>query len=225
MKKTEEFRGIIDEIQLLIKYAVSKEESQQAVALVEKYKGNGVALSLLKEFYSFLPEAREEAVSRVVQIDMRQGIFLLGVDTGTHEYIFFATEEDAGSLGEYLEEAGDEETFRFFGYSDKQEFLKLHPTMEEFKDFEAILPLNKTFCPVCSAAVGEHHHLGCPVEICPWCLGQLSKCNCRFDQLEKEVMNDDEDLERLELLLQEKGRIPFEAGQGPSYPMAGKSTK
>jgi hypothetical protein len=223
MEKRDTFKAIIDEIKLSIRYAVSEQDRDKAYSLVDKYKDNHVALILLKEFYSFLPEAREEPVSRIVHIDMRQGVFLLGVSTGIHEYIFFATEDEAGSLGEFQEDGGDEETFAFFGYSGKESFLKLHPTMAEFQDFDTVLSTNETFCPVCSVAVGENHHLGCPVEICPWCFGQLSKCNCRFDKLDKEEMEGDEDLERFERLLHEKGRIRFEAGQGPSYPVAGKS--
>ncbi len=215
----------IDRIKLLIMYAVSEVERDRANALVDSYRENRVALSVLKEFYSCLPEAREESVSRIVHIDTRQGIFLLGVRAGVHEYIFVATEDDAMSLGEFQEDGGDEDTFGFFGYPGKASFLKRHPTMAEFKDFRAIYTTNTAFCPVCSAAVGEPHHLGCPVEICPWCFGQLSKCNCRFDQLGKEELAGDEELRRFESLLQEKGRICFEAGQGPAYPVAGKDMK
>jgi len=221
----DELISIIDEIKLLIVYAVSEEDKDKAHTLVDKYKNNRVALILLKEFYSFLPEAREEAVSRIVRINMHQGVFLLGVSTGNHEYLFYANEEEAGSIGEYQEQGGDEEIFSFFGYSGKRSFLNLHPSMAEFEDFEASLSINEAFCPVCATAVGEFHHLGCPVEVCPWCLGQLSKCNCRFDQLDKVEMEGDEDLERFERILNEKGRIRFEPGQGPSYPVAGKPGK
>ncbi len=225
MQKRDEQSKTIDYIKLLTRYAVSEQERGKAESFVEKYKNNRVALTLLKEFYSFLPEAREEAVIRIVRIDMHQGVYLLGVGTDNHEYMFFVNEEEAGSLGEYQEQDGDEEIFAFFGYSGKQSFLKLHPSMSEFEDFEAVLSTNEAFCPVCSTAVGEHHHLGCPVEVCPWCLGQLSKCNCRFDQLDKEEMDGDEDLERFEKILNEKGRIRFEPGQGPSYPVAGMKEK
>ncbi len=222
MKTSEEFKEIIDEIKLLISYAVGKEDIYKAESLLERYRANGVALTVLKEFYSSLPEAREEPVIRIAHIDMHMGVFLLGVSTGAHDYVFFATGDNAGSLGEFSETRGDEEIFSFFGYSDKEIFLQNHPNMAALKDLAPILPTNKDFCPVCSAVVGENHHLGCPVEVCPWCFGQLSKCNCRFEQMDLEEIVNDKDLERFGQLLEEKGRIPFECGQGPSYPAGGK---
>ena len=98
MKETNELQSIIEEIQLLIKYAVSKEDRDKANTLLEHYRTNRVALRVLKEFYSSLPEAREEPVSKIVHMDRRQGIFLLGLSAGDHDYIFFATEDHAGFL-------------------------------------------------------------------------------------------------------------------------------
>jgi hypothetical protein len=56
------------------------------------------------------------------------------------------------------------------------------------------------------------------VEVCPWCQGQLSKCNCRFEQLEVDAIDQEEELEDFVDLLTEKGRIPFERQQVPFYP-------
>ena len=39
--------------------------------------------------------------------------------------------------------------------------------------------------------------------------------------MQKEEIESDEDLERFEALLQQKGRISFAEGQGPFYPVAG----
>ena len=201
------------------------EDRGEACALLGKYRTNPVALRVLKEFDSFLPEAREEPVVRIVHVDMRRGLFLLGLGTGQHEYIYFATEDDAGCLGEYQEDEGDPEILEYFGYADKKSFLKLHPRMEEFDDFSRKWNVNTELCPVCSVAVGELHHLGCPVEICPWCLGQLSRCNCRFDQSRKDEITGEEDLELFEAQLEQKGRICFSEGQGPYYPAAEDSLK
>ena len=221
MKDQRELQTIMEEIELLIRYAVRPEDYDAARALLEKYRANRVALQVLREFYSSLPEAREEALSRIVHIHMRQGIFLLAVSTGEHEYIFFASEDEAQCLGEYLEDSGDQEILAYFGYADKESFLQRHPTMAAFKDFSEAWKLNRALCPVCSVGIGEYHHLGCSVEVCPWCQGQLSKCNCRFDQMQKEEIESDEDLEQFEALLQQKGRIVFTEGQGPFYPVAG----
>lgn len=219
VKEQRELQEIVEEIELLVRYAVSEEDYDTAKELLEQYRANRVALQVLREYYSSLPEAREEALSRIVHIHMRQGIFLLGVSTGTHEYIFFAGEDEAECLGEYLEDDGDPEILAYFGYADKKSFLQRHPGMAVFKDFSETWKINKTLCPVCSVAIGEYHHLGCSVEICPWCQGQLSRCNCRFDQMQQEEIESDEDLKRFEELLQQKGRIAFQEGQGPFYPI------
>jgi hypothetical protein len=225
MWKPSDTKNILDEIALLIQYAVGAEDKEIAHAVVQKYRDNHVALQVLRDFYLSLPEAREEPLTRIVRIDMRQGVFLLGVRARAHEYIYFATEEDAGCLGEYREGIGDPEILAFFGYTSNESFLEIHPTFAEFADLDTMRNEEGGVCPVCRVAIGEYHHLGCPVEVCPWCLGQLNRCNCRFDQLEKEEIIDDEDLARFEKLLQEKGRVCFEADQAPSYPSAGKDLK
>jgi hypothetical protein len=225
MKEKSELQAIVEEIELLIRYAVREEDRDTAKVLLQKYQANRVALRAMKEYYSLLPEAREESLSRIVQINKRQGIFLLGLSTGFHEYIFFASEDHAGFLGEYQEGIGDEEILGYFGYTDRESFLQLHPVMTEFDDFSETWKINKALCPVCLVAIGEHHHLGCPVEVCPWCLGQLSRCNCRFEQMQKEEITSDEDLEQFETLLEQKGRICFEEGQGPVFPAAGDGLK
>ncbi|MDR3629340.1 MAG: hypothetical protein P4L42_03295 [Desulfocapsaceae bacterium] len=218
MREKKQLQTSVDEIEMLIRYAVPEKERAEAQALLGTYRANAVGLQVLKEYYSSLPEAREEPVLRIVHIDMRQGVFLLGLSTGQHEYIYFATEDEADCLGEYEETGGDPEILEYFGYAGKEAFLQLHPKMAEFDDFSKKWRVNKALCSVCAVAVGEYHHLGCPVEVCPWCFGQLSKCNCRFDLIQKEEMTSDEDLERFETQLQQKGRICFEEGQGPLYP-------
>src|SRR3954447_17239662 len=34
-------------------------------------------------------------------------------------------------------------------------------------------------CPDCGAGPGEFHELGCDIEQCPYCGGQLISCDCR----------------------------------------------
>jgi hypothetical protein len=66
--------------------------------------------------------------------------------------------------------------------------------------------------------VGEFHTLGCPVEICPWCNGQLTYCNCRFTKLNIDTINKVEQIEKLLQLLEEVGRIAFKKEDSPGYP-------
>lgn len=34
-------------------------------------------------------------------------------------------------------------------------------------------------CPDCDAQIGQYHHMGCDLEICPICGGQLLSCKCK----------------------------------------------
>jgi hypothetical protein len=56
------------------------------------------------------------------------------------------------------------------------------------------------------------------VELCPWCNGQLTGCNCRFEQLGLEQLEDEADVERLREKLEAAGRVPFATEQRPAYP-------
>jgi hypothetical protein len=37
-------------------------------------------------------------------------------------------------------------------------------------------------CGDCGVAPGGRHHLGCDLQRCPVCRGQLISCGCRFDE-------------------------------------------
>ncbi|PIE35201.1 hypothetical protein CSA56_05145 [candidate division KSB3 bacterium] len=65
---------------------------------------------------------------------------------------------------------------------------------------------------------GEYHLLGCVIEICPWCDSQLHSCNCRFEKLETEEIESEEQLKNLLDLLEEKGRIAYSANESLAYP-------
>ena len=45
-------------------------------------------------------------------------------------------------------------------------------------------------CGDCGVAPGGLHHLGCDMQRCPLCGGQLISCCCRFDE---DLLADDED--------------------------------
>ena len=214
---------ILKEIELFVQYAVAEDMIDQAIALVAQYQHDRVALRLLHEFYRSLPEAREEPVSRLVLIDSHQGVLLLGVLTANFEYLYLVAEREVVFLGEKGETI-ESEILSFFGYTGQDEFDKACLHLQELEEYRSESRLAKMKCPVCSVFEGELHQLGCPVEICPWCDGQLSRCNCRFDQLGVEKIGDEEDVLKFRQLLVAKGRVRFIREQAPSYPGAGDTS-
>jgi len=211
---------LVDEIEMFIEYAVESRERAAAKALVKKYQNSPPALAVLLEFYKVLPDAREEAVIRLTHIDSLQGITLLAVSTVTHCYGAVVSEGEAHILGEYGKEPIPDEILGYFGFKDSEEFVKNYGEIKDLPEFD--LDTAEALCPVCQVAAGECHLLGCPVEICPWCDGQLNKCNCRFEKLDTESVDSDEQLEALRDLLEEKGRIPYQSEQKPGYPGTSK---
>ena len=77
---------------------------------------------------------------------------------------------------------------------------------------------DSNLCPSCHVAVGEFHTLGCPVEICPWCSGQLTYCNCRFTILDTDALDKAAQIEKLQELLEAEGRVVFKKEHCPGYP-------
>ena len=208
--------ALIDEIELFIDYSVSDDGKQDAKALVRKYEASPIALAVLKEFYMVLPEVREEGVERISLLETTQGVVLLVISTANHSYITVVSEGNAHILGEYKVDELPKELLNFFGYATNDEFLK---GCKEVKE----LPVygekgSDKACPGCNVEVGEIRLLGCPVEVCPWCDGQLSRCNCRFEKLDVEEITEESQLEEFQELLESEGRIPYKPEQGPSYP-------
>jgi len=205
------------EIQLLMDYAVPKEERQRADALLEQLAHDPVGLTLLHSFYSYLPEGIDDLVSEVRLIRRKQGRFLLLAVTKVDRYIYLVTSEEAVFLGRFAEGIWEKEVLDFFGYPSREKFLEQH---REYKKIPTYVPasLDAMLCPACHAAEGEYHELGCPVEVCPWCGGQLKNCPCRFEQLGVAQLSSERQLEALRELLHRKGRIPFTAEQSPRFP-------
>lgn len=204
------------EVDLFIQYGVRDVEQATARFLLERYGKDALALQVMKAFYSSLPDTCEEAVIRIAFVRKQEDVFLLAVSTNTHAYLYLATVNKALLLGEYGHEGLDPEPFVFFGFEVTDGASVPLLPLATLEEYEPVSSPGSRFCPVCSAAEGEWHLLGCPVEVCPWCEGQLSRCGCRFEQMGVEEFVEEGEIERFERLLQEKGRVPYDRAQRPS---------
>ncbi len=216
-------KKLVEEVRLLIKYAVPADEQQPAVSFVEKHKQDMPILALLREYYSTLPEACEEGVNRIISLVSLQGISLFVVITKSKQYLYVVSEDKVVFLGEYGGEV-DEQILSYFGYESQSVFLKACLPVDELEDYKDYSAEGLASCSACGVAEGEYHLLGCAVEVCPWCDGQLSNCNCRFEQLELNEIENEEQLDDFYDLLREKGRIAFQKEQSPLYPGAGEES-
>ena len=215
MPENKELQQLISEIKLFMKYAVSDAQMGAAEAVLHKYRNNSRILNLLREYYLALPDAREEPVLRIAKLVQHQGVSLLVVTTSSVSYVYVSSAQQIVLLGEYRAEL-EPEVLEYFGFDSHEDFLKICLPVGDLE--ECVPGSEPTICPACGVSEGEYHLLGCSIEICPWCEGQLSKCNCRFEQLEVDAIDKEEQLEEFVDLLTAKGRIPFEQEQVPFYP-------
>lgn len=206
--------------ELLIQYVVREEEYTEALAVIDRYRHHPAAVSVFRNYYSELPEGREEMACDLRVVAEKQGAYIFALKTTAHQHLYFCSDEEVQYIGDYRQGISDEDILLFFGFEDAASFLK--KTEGSFDQLEPLTEQSSgVSCVVCGVATGEAHVLGCPVEQCPWCEGQLNRCNCRFDQLGVEEMAGEELLERFEEILNLKGRIVFKPEQSPSYPTAG----
>ncbi|MFC1826778.1 hypothetical protein ACFLZQ_02465 [Thermodesulfobacteriota bacterium] len=207
-----------NDIQFLMKYAVPEGQVDAAEALLEKYEADIIALNLLQSFYVNLPEGTDDSVKTMRLLTCRQGVFLLCVSTGNDlHYLYLANKEAAHLIGTLAEGIIDRELLDFFGFADNKEVLTLTGKPENLQKYEPY-GADSNMCPSCHVAGGEFHTLGCPVEICPWCSGQLTYCNCRFTRLDIDTMDKVSQIEKLQELLEAEGRIAFKKEHSPGYP-------
>ena len=207
-----------NDIQFLMKYAVPEAQVDSAEALLEKYDSDIIALNLLHSFYVHLPEGNDDSVKMLRLLTRRQGIFLLCVSTGNEfHYLYLVNNEAAHIIGTLAEGIADKQLLDLLGYANNEEVLALTEKPENLQEYEPYTP-DSNLCPSCYAAEGEFHTLGCPVEICPWCNGQLTYCNCRFTKLDIDAMDKLAQIEKLQELLEEAGRISFKKEHRPGYP-------
>jgi len=203
-------------IRNLMEYAVPEELLDEARDLLDIYRNDRIALELLHEFYGFLPEAKSDLVREIRLIARRQGVFLLIAATRESGYIYMVSSEGIELQGTVAEGMYDTDVLDYFGFAGLEQFREECRDPERFEVYEP-MDSDTDICPACHAATGELHELGCPVELCPWCGGQLVHCGCRFEKLGVEVMADEEDLARFEEILSEQGRIPYSPEQRPYF--------
>ena len=207
-----------NDIQFLMKFAVPEEQVETAEALLEKYDSDIIALNLLHSFYIHLPEGKEDSVKALRLLTRRQGIFLLCVSTGNGlHYLYLVNNEAAHIIGTLAEGIVDQQLLDLLGYANNEEVLALTKKPEKLPEYEPYTA-DLNLCPSCYTGEGEFHTLGCPVEICPWCNGQLTYCNCRFVKLDIDAMDKVEQIEKLFELLEDVGRIAFKKEHSPGYP-------
>lgn len=213
----DERKELLEEIELYVQYAVQEQELDAARGVVTTYCENERILRLLREYYTVLPEAREEPVVKISCLMEQEGVGLFVLVCREHAYLYVVSPEEVLLLSEYQKDA-PEEVLGFFGFSSQADFMKQCPDVDALKPYPCDKDVTDTGCPACGVADGEAHLLGCVVEICPWCAGTLSKCNCRFEQLKVDEIENEEQLEEFFDLLTAKGRIPYVMEQKVAYP-------
>ena len=208
MKTLEKLR---EETLALLEYNCPEEHRGRAADLVEEFADDRIAANVLNEFYSTVPDAEEDAVLDLRLVTRRAGLFLLCAMTAAGKsHLCLASMEEAAILGPLDQGPGDPEILSFFGFTDNGEFLAKHAEADRLAQYRPV-GMDPALCPVCGAADGEFHVLGCPVETCPWCAGQLTACNCRFEKSGKKSFRGERDIDRFAQLLEKKGRVPFRA--------------
>ena len=200
----------LEEIKLLMQYAVPKNRLKEATELVLRYKNDALGLNTFHAFYSFLPEAEDDLILSLRLLDRRQGSFLIHASTMLGNYIYLVNREKAEFLGPGTQEKWDRTLLDFFGYSDNKSLNKRLADPALFDEYKPSCQ-DENLCPVCHAAHGEHHTFGCPTEICPWCSGQLTNCNCRFNKLKRDQIKTEGQIDLFRKKLDKKGRIRFDS--------------
>ena len=221
MAEPTQFEKLVEEVRLFLTYGVPPEDRERALALVGKYRYRRRALQLLRQYYMDLPDAREEAAIGLSLLLQRQGIALMVLSTTSTAHLYAVSAEEAVWLGEYRQEL-DAELLAFWGYARWEDFLAICKPVAELGEYLGEDRRTSPECPACGVGEGEVHFFGCVVEVCPWCGGQLSRCNCRFEQLQRDSIDDEEQVDKFLRILEEKGRIPFSREQAPAYPGTGE---
>lgn len=179
------------EILAAMDYAVAEADRAAAEDLLEIYREDRLGLTLLHAFYTCLPEAREAWVREIRLVNRHRGIFLLLAETAVESYFYLVSSEGVEFQGSLHDRYLAAELLDFFGYESEEAFVQVCAGAADLPVYEP-LRLDADICPACHAVAGEVHELGCPVEICPWCGGQLIHCDCRFERLRLDAITSEE---------------------------------
>ncbi|AGF78490.1 hypothetical protein UWK_01940 [Desulfocapsa sulfexigens DSM 10523] len=216
-KAKEVLRRLQEEVEILIPYAVPGEDLEVALEFLRTFKDDQFALGVIKDFYSILPEAREEALVKISVVEEKERVFLLLLSTSRHHHFYLINDEEGVFLGEWEQGILDEHVLAFFEYRNAESFREANSSVAACREYRPLERMNEEICPSCGVKAGGLHTLGCPVEVCPWCSGQLNYCNCRFEQLGVEELNDEKELMELAEKLERKGRVPYAKEQRPAF--------
>lgn len=197
-------------------YAVPEAFRAEADDLLDIYRDDSIALTVLLEFYSYLPEAREDWIREMRLVNRHRGVFLLAARTDRNRYLYLVSSEGIEFQGCLDDGFLAQELIDFFGYENSKAFTDFCTPFDALPIYEP-LQVDEEICPACHANAGEYHELGCPVELCPWCGGQLIHCDCRFEKLGLDALTTEAELVQFEALLEERGRIPYSPEQRPSF--------
>jgi len=217
MQTDERLGKLNDEINVLIPYAVPPEELEAANKLVKTFAGDFFALGIIKDYYQTLPNAYEEALIKISVLEEREQVFLMLLSTTSHHYFYVTNDEESLFLSEWEDGLEDKQLLTFFGYADSKSFAKVHSKIEKCRKYLPLERMDEDLCPSCGVKTGAMHTLGCPVEVCPWCGGQLNHCNCRFEQLDVKAFTDDAMLDLFAEKLEKKGRVSYAKDQRPTF--------
>lgn len=203
-------------IRQAMEYAVDGDSMMAASELLIRYRDDRIVLDLMETFYTCLPEAKNDYIVEVRTVARGRGMFLLAAVTEMSAYLYMISSEGVEFHGIVEQGYLDQDLLDFFSFVDMDDFRNQCGTLENFPVYEP-LQIDENICPACHAVTGELHELGCPVEVCPWCGGQLIHCPCRFERLEVESLSSTTELLRLEELLNEQGRVPYSPEQRPGF--------
>lgn len=217
MLTNEHLEKLIAEIEVLVPYAVPADELETARTFVTLFAEDFFALGIIKDYYQTLPDAYEEALINIAVLEEREQVFLMLLSTTGHHYFYVTNDDESMFLGGWEGGLDDKQLLSFFGYPDSKSFAKAHPDAEKCRKYIPLERMNSELCPSCGVKTGEMHTLGCPVEVCPWCGGQLNHCNCRFEQLDVEEVKDEVLLTKFSRKLEKKGRIAYAKEQRPTF--------